>query len=367
MNGTRRNPWRWLTDARITYALKVLMVLVLAFYAGEFVLAILGRLRTVVYIVVAAIFFAYLIYPAVQRLRKYMPLVAAIVLVYALIVAGLVVAALFVVPHVMADGQQLVTRYPGLVERFHSILYNPSDPLTAQLPPWMRDELARAPEQLAAWVKLRGLQVFGQLVVFLAGTIAIVAIFIVVPMVTAYLLLDLDHIKAMLAAVVPPQRWNATLSLLSDIDGVIGGFIRGQLLVALFVGVLITIALMLLHVPYAYLFGLLAALGDLVPYVGAVLAFLPAFVSSLLGNGWVNALLVTIAFVAIFQAEGHLIAPNVVGKQVKLSAFVVIVALLIGAELAGIFGMLVAVPIAGVARVLAMRVLEAAKSKAPAS
>ena len=120
---------------------------------------------------------------------------------------------------------------------------------------------------------------------------------------------------------------------------------------------------MLLHVPYPYLFGLLAAVGDLIPYVGAVLAFIPAFTSAVLTNGWINALLVTIAFVTIFEVEGHLIAPNVVGRQVRLSAFVVIIALLIGGEVGGLFGMLVAMPVAGVLRVIVLRVLSTAKTK----
>ncbi|HET6276165.1 MAG TPA: AI-2E family transporter [Candidatus Cybelea sp.] len=367
MRGTRRNPWRWMTEARVTYALKVLMLLVLAFYAGEFILDILGRLRSVVYIVVAAVFLAYLIYPVVSRLRRRMPLVLAIALVYAGIVLALVVVAFFIAPHVASDIQMLVARYPDLVAKYNAIISNPKDPIAAHLPPWVRDELVRMPAQVIVWFKLRGLQVFGRVVVVLAGTVAIVALFIVVPVVTAYLLLDLDHLKATLAAVVPAERWRATMSLLSEIDGVIGGFIRGQLLVALFVGVMITIALMLLHVPYPYLFGVLAFFGDLIPYVGAVLAFLPAFFSAMLANGWLNAVLVTVAFVAIYEVEGHLIAPNVVGREVKLSALVVIIALLIGAEMAGLFGMLVAVPVAGVVRVVVTRVLEAAKSKVPPS
>jgi predicted PurR-regulated permease PerM len=81
-----------------------------------------------------------------------------------------------------------------------------------------------------------------------------------------------------------------------------------------------------------------------------------------LSNGWINALIVTVAFVAIYEAEGHFIAPNVVGRQVRLSAFIVMLSLLIGAEVAGLFGMLVAVPIAGVIRVLANRMLAAAKA-----
>jgi predicted PurR-regulated permease PerM len=84
-----------------------------------------------------------------------------------------------------------------------------------------------------------------------------------------------------------------------------------------------------------------------------------------LTNGWINALLVTVAFVAIYEAEGHLLAPVVVGRQVRLSAFAVIIAILIGGELAGLFGVLVAVPVAGVMRVVLARVLEAAKAKAP--
>ncbi len=367
MRGTRRNPWRWMTEARVTYALKVLMLLVLAFFAGQFILEILARIRAVVYIVIASVFLAYIIYPAIARLRRRMPLVLAILVVYAGIGLGLFVIALFIVPHIMDDVQMLVARYPELVAKFNSLVYNPNDRLAASLPPWMRSEIAKAPSQIAQWVQLRGLQAVGHVVVVLAGTVAIVAVFIVVPVVTAYLLLDLEHLKAALAAVVPAERWRATMSLLSEIDGVIGGFVRGQLLVALFVGVAITFALMLLRVPYPYLFGVLAFFGDLIPYVGAVAAFLPAFFSAVLTNGWINALLVTVAFVVIFEAEGHFIAPIVVSRQVKLSAFVVIISLLIGGEVAGLFGMLIAVPVAGVLRVLLTRVVEVAKSKAPPS
>ncbi|MFZ0031210.1 MAG: AI-2E family transporter [Candidatus Cybelea sp.] len=365
MKGTRRNPWRWLTEARVTYALKVLLLLVLVFFVGQFVIEILVRIRTVVYILIASVFLAYLIYPAVGRLRRRMPLVLAILLIYAAILLGLFTIALVIVPHIMDDVGLLVKHYPELVARFDSLVNNPNDPLIAGLPQWLRDEIAQVPTQIVRWIELRGVQVFGQIVVVLAGTVALVALFIVIPMVTVYLLLDLDNLKSSLAAIVPEDRWRATMSLLSEIDGVIGGFIRGQLLVAFVVGVLITLALLLLHVPYPYLFGLLAFFGDLIPYVGAVLAFLPAFLSSVLTNGWINALLVTVAFVAIYEAEGHLLAPVVVGRQVRLSAFAVIVAILIGGELAGLFGVLVAVPVAGVMRVVLARVLEAAKAKAP--
>lgn len=367
VRGTRRNPWRSLTDARVTYALKVLMVLVLAFYVGQFVVEILARIQGVVYILVGAVFLAYIIYPTVHWLRRRMPLVLAIVIVYLVIVGAFAIAAFFILPHIMDELQSLVRRYPELVARLHSIVYNPRDALTARLPGWIRDQIANAPAALAAWVKTKGLQTFGQITTLLEGTVAIVAIFVVIPFVTAYLLLDLDNMKRALSTIVPEERWRATMLLLGEIDAVIGGFIRGQLLVALMIAILITVAMMLLRVPYPYLFGLFAGLGDLIPYVGAAAAFFPAFIAAILTNGWMSGLFVALAFIVIYEAEGHFIAPNVVGKQVKLSAFVVIVALLIGAEVAGLFGMLVAVPVAGVVRVLATRVVQAAKSKVPPS
>ena len=363
MREPHSNPWRSMTEARLTYTLKLLLVIVLAFYVAQFVLEVLSHIRGVVYILIGAVFLAYLIYPAVQRLRWRMPLVPAILIVYAVILAALALVGFFIVPRISEDVGMLVQHYPALVARLHSLVYDPNDPLTSRLPGVVQAEIAKAPTELANWVTTRGAESFGHLIVVLAGTFAAVAVFIVVPLITAYLLLDLEQLKRGLGTIVPAQRWQATLAFLADVDQVIGSFIRGQLIVAISVGVLITVALLLLRVPYAFLFGLIAAVGDLIPYVGAVLAFLPAFLSAVLTNGWINGLVVAAAFVVIFEAEGHLIAPNVVGRQVRLSAFVVLLSILIGAELGGIFGMLVAVPIAGVLRVVALRVVRAADTK----
>ncbi len=351
-----------MTDGRLTYLLKCLMVVVLILFVGQFLIEILTRIRTVIYILIASIFLAYLIFPAVQWLRKRMGLVAAIVVVYVTILGSFAVAALFIVPHIIDNVDALGKQFPSSVAKFHALIFDPHNPVTSRLPPWVQQGLAGAPNEVAKWLAGRSFAAFGHVITVLEGTLAILAVFVIVPMVTAYLLLDLEHLKRSLAAIVPEERWRTTLAILGEIDGVIGGFIRGQLFVALTVGILITIALTLLHVPYPFLFGLLAGIGDLIPYVGAVAAYIPAVLSAVIGNGWINALVVTAAFVVIYEAEGHFIAPNVVGKQVRLSAFIVMLSLLVGAEVAGLFGMLVAVPIAGVVRVVANRMLAAAKA-----
>jgi predicted PurR-regulated permease PerM len=352
----RRNPWGWATDRRLTLGIKFVGLLVLAWIALSFLFGFLVRIRTVVDILIGAIFLAYLIHPAVRRLRTRMPLAPAILIVYAAILVAIVALGWFVVPHLSDDVTAFAQHYPELMARVNSFLYDPNDPLTSRLPVWMRDEIARIPAEVALWVKTRGVESAGHAVLFLAGGFAAVATFVIVPLMTAYLLLDLDHLRDGFSKIVPPRRWRATLALLADVDKVVGGFIRGQLLVALSVGVLVVVALLILHVRYAFFLGLIAAIGDLVPYVGAILALLPAFSIAWAGNGLLNALLVLAAFVVIFQAEGHLLAPNIVSKTVRLSPFIVLVALLVGGDLGGIFGLLVAIPAAGILRVVAMRV-----------
>ena len=358
-------PWRWMSERRVTYALKILIVVVLALYLGQLVLEFLDRIRAVVYILIGSIFLAYLIYPVVQWLRRRMPLIAAIALVYLAIAAGLVGAGFFIVPRVVDETTMLVQHYPQITARLDALVNDPNDPVMSKLPPFARHEIARIPTQIIAWLKLHGFEAFGHVLFVLAGTFAAVATFIVIPMITAYLLLDLENLKRGVATIVPQRRWHDMLSLLADIDHVIGGFVRGQLLVALTVGVLMTVALLILRVPYAFLLGLLAAIGDLIPYVGAAVASIPAFISALTTNGIVNALIVIGAIVAIYQAEGHLIAPNIVGKTVALSPFAVLLSVLVGAELAGLIGALVAIPVVGVLRVIALRVFAPREANEP--
>ena len=105
------------------------------------------------------------------------------------------------------------------------------------------------------------------------------------------------------------------------------------------------------------LIGVSAAILDIIPYVGAIATFIPAVLLAFFTNGPVNALIVGALFIGIFELEGHLIAPNIVSKTVALSPLTVVLAILIGAELMGIVGMFIAVPVAGILRVIAFHVI----------
>lgn len=348
----RRNPWGWLTDARLTYALKVLIVIALLIYLGNIGVAFIQRIGGLIYIVVGAIFLAYLLYPVIHRLRARMPLPLAIAVVYLVLVLLVILGFYFLVPRIAEDMRSVAQHAPEFLAAYHSFVTNPNNPILSHLPSWIRGELLKVPQYITSWIRQHGVEATSHLFSFVLGAFTVIATFIIIPLLSIYLLADLDRLRAGLYRIVPRSRWDAASSLIGDIDRVIGGFIRGQLIVACTIGILLTIGLLIMHVPYAFLLGLVAALGDLVPYVGAVLTFIPAVGIAWVNNGLGNAAIVAAIFVGIYQLEGHVISPMIVSSQVKLSPLWVLLAVLTGAELGGIFGMLVAVPIAGALRVI---------------
>jgi len=349
-------------ERRVTYALKVLALVSLAALMLSAALNFVGRIGSVAVIVIGAVFFTYAIYPIVRRLGARMPLVWAIVLVYVAIAAIAGFAISFVLPALADDVQSLARATPTLVHNAQSALGNPRDPFVRHLPPVARDYLTKVPEQVAALAQRYGTDAASRVVTLLLSMVALVATVVVIPVMSVYLMLEAPNMIATALRVVPPKWRPEAESLLHDLDRVLGGFIRGQLLVGAVIGSCITIALLLLHVKYAVLIGVAAGIFDVIPYVGALVGFVPAVLLALFNDGWQHALVVALVFVVIFQLEGHFIAPKIVSDSVGLSPLMVIVAILIGGELLGIAGMFVAVPIAGALRVILLHALPRARA-----
>lgn len=182
-----------------------------------------------------------------------------------------------------------------------------------------------------------------------AGLITIVFL---VPVFAFYLLLDADRYYRGILSLVPPQHKAEAAVLLKDIDFVLGRYIRGQIFVCLMIGTSIAIVLSLMGVEYAILIGVFAGVIDFIPYAGVALGMIPAFFISLANHGLFYAFVVLFAMWCVHQLEGHVVVPAVLGQSVGLPSLVVIIALLMGAELAGIMGMFLAIPIVAIVRVL---------------
>ena len=349
--------YAWFTEARVTYWLKLLLLVGLGMYLLGTVLTFLARIEAIAIILIASVFLAYLLYPAVRLLNRRLSLIISILVVYGLLFILLILGVWFVLPALAREIAHLVRVYPSGVAAIRAQVENPASPIFGHFPGWMRNYIADIPLHIQTWVRLHTYDAAIGALALVTGTVTVIAALVIVPVISAYLLMDSENLKRYLIAMIPRGGRERSLDILSELEQVIGGFIRGQILVGASVGVLITVMLLIMHVQYALLIGLSAAVLDIVPYVGAVVAFIPAVLLALFHNGPTNALIVAALFVAIFQVEGHFIAPNIVSKSVSLSPLAVLLAILIGGELMGVVGMFIAVPVAGMLRVVAFQIM----------
>jgi predicted PurR-regulated permease PerM len=177
-------------------------------------------------------------------------------------------------------------------------------------------------------------------------------VFILAPLIALYLLIDLPHLSGDLRNLVPESHRDEMTDLGAKLSRAVGGFFRGQLLVALVVGVLSSIGFKLIDLPFWLLIGAIAGFFNLVPligpYIGGGLGFLVGLVSDGIGLGLKAALVELV----VQQLDNHVISPNVMKRTVNLHPVTVMLSLLAGGALAGFWGVLLGVPTVAVVKIL---------------
>jgi predicted PurR-regulated permease PerM len=343
-------------DDRLTRNLKfvglVLGCIALAVVAG----LILGRMMAVVTVLIGATFFAYLVYPPIAWLeRRRWPRWLAIVSVYIVLILVLGGIFAFIGPRIAFESRTLGRDFPGLLLQVRDSIVGTNNSLLSSVPLEARENAANLLDQLVGQLQGDAGTLAGQALKIVLSVASVITALIIIPVLAAYILVDLEHLRSMVLRLVPERRRALLLEVLIDIDSVLSGFIRGQIIVGAIIAVVVTIMLFSLHVKFALLIGLFAGVTDIIPYVGAIAGAIPAVLIALYTNGPISMLIVGIGFALMYQIEGHFIAPTVVGQRVGLTPLVVIIAILTGAELGGVLGMFIAVPIAGIIRVLIKR------------
>jgi len=167
---------------------------------------------------------------------------------------------------------------------------------------------------------------------------------VIVLVVSFYLAVQEKGVKKFLISLTPEDHKHYVSDLIDRIQVKIGSWLRGQLLLMFIIGCLTFIGLYFLNVPYALMLALLAGLFEIIPYVGPIIAAIPAVVLAFLVSPFL-ALLVIILYVVIQQLENYVIVPQVMKKAVGLNPIVIIVVMLIGSKLAGVLGLILSVPI----------------------
>nr|BBH93957.1 AI-2E family transporter [Thermogemmatispora argillosa] len=309
-------------------------------------------------LVIAALL-AYAIAPAVRLLERFVPRLVAILLVYLVVLGGLSVLLYFVISTTVEQivslahyVQQMLTPRPGgsvtpleeILNRFGISASQLSD---------LRQQLFNQLQNIAT-----------SALPIVTGVFEGILDIIIVMVLSIYLLIDGEHAVRWLRRGVPTRQRARTRFFLDTVERVVGGYIRGQLLLSALVGVLVGLGMFILQVPYAVLLGVLAFLLEFVPVLGTLTSGAICVLIAL-SQGWLTAVLVLAYFIGVHIIEGDVIGPRIVGRAVGLHPVVSLFALLAGAELFGVIGAIFAAPLAGVLQALLVAVWQEWRSLNP--
>lgn len=183
------------------------------------------------------------------------------------------------------------------------------------------------------------------------------------PVLTFYLIRDWDRITEIIVDLVPPKRRPAIVSFAHDAHRLVSAYLRGQITVAIIVGLLTGVGLALASFPYAATLGLIVAVFSIIPYLGLVLSLVPAIVIALVsGSIWLSLLKVAIVYGGAQTLEATVITPKIVGESVGIHPVWIVLALAVGGFFFGFVGLLLAVPTAAVVKLLIARAVERYKA-----
>lgn len=313
---------------------------------------------------------AYLLAPLVARLEaRRVPRGLAILLVAVPPLAASLALGLVAGPQLWHQATTLVAAMPrfaatllgwadGLRQRLEALPF-----LTLEQRAWLRDLdasqvaglLQQNADSLLSAAAQWGLGFLRQL-----GTIVgFLGYLVITPVVAFYLLRDWRPLLHFLEQLIPTSRRTGLVHFLEEYDASLGRFFRGQLIEASLVGTLTGVGLALLGVPSALLLGVIAGLCNLVPYVGLVVSVVPALVVALtMDQPGAGLLRVAIVFGIVQFLDGSVTGPRIVGGSVGLHPVVTMLALAFGGAALGFAGLLLAVPLAVLAKLIGIRLLD---------
>jgi predicted PurR-regulated permease PerM len=304
--------------------------------------------RTVMILVLGALV-AFALTPLVNLLQRWMPRLVATALAY-VIGFGLVFGLLGYVA-VTAAGQlgTLAHNLPAYAHRAQGL----EPQILALLRPWgvTSSQLSGLEKQLLNFLESTSGQLARQSLGLITGVFGALFDGLLVLILSVYLVANAPRIRRWLREQAPAGQRRRTNLLITIVNQVIGGYVRGTLAMATLVGVLVGAGMALLHVPYALLLGILAFFMEFVPVLGVIISG-AVCIGVALTQGWVTVVLVVAWFALVHVIEGDVVGPRVMGRSVGIHPAVALVALAAGSELFGVWGALFGAPVAGLVQAI---------------
>jgi predicted PurR-regulated permease PerM len=299
--------------------------------------SLLASVRTVLIWVGLALFIAVALNPAVVQVERLMRRTWAVVTVFLAFVVGLLaVLALLVAPFV---GQ--IDRIPESAPQAANRLAR--NPFIHRL-----DQHYQVIDKVKAHASDLPDVIFGAAGTVVNGLAATVTVLFL----AAFVLFELPQINELILSQLRPSGADRAREIGGHINRTVGGYVAGNLLISVIAGVVASLSLWILDIPYALTLGVVVAIGDLVPLVGATIASILVIAVAYFAGGTSDGIIMFVVIMLYQQIENHLIQPAVYRRTVQMPALVVLIAVLTGAALLGILGALIAIPIAGTIQIV---------------
>jgi predicted PurR-regulated permease PerM len=334
--------------------------LILVAALAAIVLFFLWVARSALLPYIFALVLAYILLPAVNRLEIMFKRVfrgrsarfarpAAILFTYVFVVGALVLFFSLVVPVIAQQFEVLWSSREQLVGQGQVLAANVVSWYQRAIPLDVQARLLDLVQQAGGTVA-SGLQAgFLRTLSFVTNTFGFVLGLVVIPFWLFYILYD--QAKAMRGAFsLVPSRWRAdALNLIRIVDDILSAYLRGQLLLCVFIGFVVTVGLSLLGVRFPAVLGLIAGVLEIIPFIGPIMGAVPAVIVATIQEPLLG-LWTLLLFIGIQQLENIFLVPRISGKAVQLHPAVIMVVLVLGNQAAGFWGLLLAVPVTAIVR-----------------
>lgn len=323
--------------------LKIIGLIILVF--------LLYYVRSVIFLLIIVGILVSALAPSVEWLqRKKVPRLLSVILVFLAVFAILFVLSVVVFPPLVGQLQQLATELPGKLDDW--INSNETQSTILSTREWLVatgliDSVGQALQILSQQVSNISSIVINQTYGVISGILGIAVVIIL----TFYLLLEEDGMKQFLLGILPSKNQVLTMTILNKASAKAGRWLQGQLIVSTIIGLLSFIGYVILGIKFSVVLAIFAGTMSIIPYIGPTLGAIPAVLVAILQGPWM-VLGVIIVTAAVQQLEGTLITPRIMGKVVGLSPVTIIVSLLVGGTLAGIWGVVLAIPVAATVSVI---------------
>ncbi|MDO5725521.1 MAG: AI-2E family transporter [Tissierellia bacterium] len=313
---------------------------------------ILGKVVTIFF---SAAIIAYVLNPLVEMMEeKGFSRKLSIIIIYASIVLIFAIIIMLFAPRTAKEVKNLAVEMPSYIDRTVEFVSNLNDKLV--------EILGSSSENIANEVSKNiteiGKQLQVKLLDFISGATQIVTAFLgkvvtffLIMIVAFFFIVDKDFYLEKIKSIIPSKYEDDIYDLGNSINKALYEFVRGRLLMAVFVGVATTIVLLIMRIEFALVIGILTMICDIIPYIGPFIAFTPAFLFALLDSP-MKALWLTIFFVLIQWAENNILGPKILGDSTGLPPLVIFFTIIIGGGIFGVWGMVISVPLLAIMIIL---------------